>query len=173
MGVEQLLAIEGDTVWHPDVTPQFLATEYASGMESLRYLKTPLHTMHKVRSDEKNLPLYYLAMFSRHERAYEFWELLAKGVVSSAAFQVQFKSAALRLEIRNLIMGRGETESIPTPSRVLLEVRQGGVTTTINQEKLSRSQGDFWVVDKGSIFTIQNFGEVAVLRAIYIFEGSR
>jgi hypothetical protein len=101
------------------------------------------------------------------------YELLAKGVVSSAAFQVQFKSAALRLEIRNLIMGRGETESIPTPSRVLLEVRQGGVTTTINQEKLSRSQGDFWVVDKGSIFTIQNSGEVAVLRAIYIFEGSR
>ena len=101
------------------------------------------------------------------------YELLAKGVVSSAAFQVQFKSAALRLEIRNLIMGRGETESIPTPSRVLLEVRQGGVTTTINQEKLSRSQGDFWVVDKGSSFTIQNSGEVAVLRAIYIFEGSR
>jgi three-Cys-motif partner protein len=54
--------------------PQFLATEYARGMESLRYLKTPLHTMHRVRSDEKNLPLYYLAMFSRHERAYKFWD---------------------------------------------------------------------------------------------------
>jgi three-Cys-motif partner protein len=54
--------------------PQFLATEYASSMESLRYLNTPLHTMHKVRSDEKNLPLYYLAMFSRHELAYKFWD---------------------------------------------------------------------------------------------------
>jgi three-Cys-motif partner protein len=54
--------------------PQFLASEYANGMESLRYLKTPLHTMNKVRSDEKNLPLYYLAMFSRHERAYKFWD---------------------------------------------------------------------------------------------------
>ena len=54
--------------------PQFLASEYASSMESLRYLKTPLHTMHKVRSDEKNLPLYYLALFSRHERAYKFWD---------------------------------------------------------------------------------------------------
>jgi len=52
--------------------PQFLASEYAQSMESLRYLKTPLHTMHKVRSDEKNLPLYYLALFSRHERAYKF-----------------------------------------------------------------------------------------------------
>ena len=54
--------------------PQFLALEYAQSMESLRYLKTPLHTMHKVRSDEKNLPLYYLALFSRHARAYEFWD---------------------------------------------------------------------------------------------------
>jgi len=98
---------------------------------------------------------------------------LAKGVVSSAPFQVQFKSAALRLEIRNLIMGRGETESIPAPTRILLEVRQGAVTATINREKQSWSQGDFWVVDKGSSFTIQNSGEVAVLRATYILEGSR
>jgi len=54
--------------------PQFLASEYAGSMESLRYLETLLHTMHKVRSDEKNLPLYYLALFSRHERAYKFWD---------------------------------------------------------------------------------------------------
>jgi len=54
--------------------PRFLASEYDKSMESLRYLDTPLHTMHKVRSDEKNLPLYYLALFSRHKRAYEFWD---------------------------------------------------------------------------------------------------
>jgi hypothetical protein len=101
------------------------------------------------------------------------YQLLAKGVVGSPPFQVQFKSAALRLEIRNLIMGRGETEAIPTPTRILLELRQGGVTTIINQEKVSRSQGDFWGVEKGSIFTIQNPGEVAVVRAIYIVEGGR
>ncbi|MBS1867929.1 MAG: hypothetical protein JSS69_18620 [Acidobacteria bacterium] len=99
------------------------------------------------------------------------YEVLAKGVVGSAPFEVQFKSAALRLEIRNLVMGRGETEAIPTPTRIVLEVRQGAVTTTINQEKQARQQGDFWVVEKGSSFTIENPGEVAVLRAIYIFEG--
>jgi len=101
------------------------------------------------------------------------YQLLAKGVVGSTPFRVQFKSAPLRLEIRNLVMGRGETEAIPTPARILLELRQGGVTTTINQGKMSRTQGDFWVVEKGSTFTIQNPGEIAVLRAIYIFEGSR
>lgn len=101
------------------------------------------------------------------------YEVLAKGIVGSRPFQVQFKSSPLRLEIRNWVMGRGETEPIPTPTRVLVEVRQGAVTTSINQEKQNRSQGDFWVVDKGSSFTVQNSGEVAVLRAIYIFEGSR
>lgn len=101
------------------------------------------------------------------------YQLLAKGVVGSAPLQFQFKAAPLRLDIRNLVMGRGQTEAIPTPTRMLLELRQGGVTTTINQETLSRNHGDFWVVEKGSTFTIQNSGEAAVLRAIYIFEGSR
>ena len=101
------------------------------------------------------------------------FELLAKGVVASPPVQVQFKSAPLRLEIRNLVMGRGETESIPTPTRILLELRQGAVTTTTNQQRHEWHQGDFWVADKNSPFTIQNFGEVAVLRAIYIFEGNR
>ena len=31
-----------------------------------------------VRSDEKNLPLYYLALFSRHETAYKFWDDVLK-----------------------------------------------------------------------------------------------
>jgi hypothetical protein len=29
--------------------------------------------MKEVRSDEKNLPLYHLALFSRSSRAYDFW----------------------------------------------------------------------------------------------------
>ncbi len=101
------------------------------------------------------------------------FELLAKGVVATPPIQIQFKSAPLRLEIRNLVMGRGETESIPTPTRILLELRQGAVTMTTDQQKQERHQGDFWLVDKGTSFTIHNSGEVAVLRAIYIFEGNR
>jgi hypothetical protein len=101
------------------------------------------------------------------------YELVAKGVVATPSVKIQFKSAPLRLEIRNLVMGRGETESIPTPTRILLELRQGAVTTTINQQKHGWNQGDFWVVDQGTSFSVHNSGEVAVLRAIYIFEGSR
>ena len=42
-------------------------------MQSLEYLEQPLDQMKMVKSDEKNLPLYYLALFSRHATAYKFW----------------------------------------------------------------------------------------------------
>jgi three-Cys-motif partner protein len=51
----------------------FLAGEFSRSMESLGYLKKPLHRMKEVRSVEKNLPLYYLALFSRSETAFKFW----------------------------------------------------------------------------------------------------
>jgi three-Cys-motif partner protein len=54
--------------------PKFLAEEFAASMETLGYLPTPVHRMKKVRSDEKNLPLYYIALFSRHKLAHEFWD---------------------------------------------------------------------------------------------------
>jgi three-Cys-motif partner protein len=58
--------------------PQFLAMEFASSMETLGYLPTPLHRMKRVRSDERNLPLYYLALFSRNDRAHKFWDEVLK-----------------------------------------------------------------------------------------------
>ena len=42
-------------------------------METLRYIQQPLDRMRHVRSVDKNLPLYYLALFSRHKTAYKFW----------------------------------------------------------------------------------------------------
>ncbi len=47
-------------------------------LASLGYLKKPLDRMKLVRSVEKNLPLYYLALFSRHEMAYHFWDDVLK-----------------------------------------------------------------------------------------------
>ena len=58
--------------------PQFLATEFSASMQSLGYLETPLHRMKRVRSDERNLPLYYIALYSRHERALKFWDDVLK-----------------------------------------------------------------------------------------------
>jgi three-Cys-motif partner protein len=52
----------------------FLASEFSMSMASLGYLRKPRDRMKLVRSVEKNLPLYYLALFSRHETAYDFWD---------------------------------------------------------------------------------------------------
>ncbi len=63
------------------------AAEFASGMETLRYLPTPLHRMKRVRSDEKNLPLYYLALFSRNNRAHKFWDEVLKYSTDPTLFE--------------------------------------------------------------------------------------
>lgn len=53
---------------------RFLAEEYSGQMERLGCIHQPWDRMKQVRSDEKNLPLYRLALFSRHPLAYEYWE---------------------------------------------------------------------------------------------------
>jgi three-Cys-motif partner protein len=58
--------------------PRFLATEFSNQMATLGYIPPPMYTMKEVRSDEKNLPLYHLALFSRNNRAYEFWNEVLK-----------------------------------------------------------------------------------------------
>jgi three-Cys-motif partner protein len=57
--------------------PQFLAQSYAERMVSLKYLPVAFHQMKAIRSD-KNLPLYHLALFSRHKLAYSYWDDVLK-----------------------------------------------------------------------------------------------
>lgn len=64
----------------------FLAAEFSNSMESLGYLPQGLDQMKLVRSDDKNLPLYYLAMFSRHETAGKFWKDVLKYGTDQSSF---------------------------------------------------------------------------------------
>lgn len=66
--------------------PKFLAEEFSASMESIGYLPTPIHQMKLVRSDEKNLPLYYIAPFSRHELAHKFWDQALKYSTDQTSF---------------------------------------------------------------------------------------
>ena len=43
-------------------------------MSEVDYLETPLHLMKEVKTHDKNVPLYYIAMFSKHPRAYDLWK---------------------------------------------------------------------------------------------------
>jgi hypothetical protein len=99
------------------------------------------------------------------------YQIVAKGLLANPAFSVQFHSAPLRVGIRDLIMGPGQAQSVPTPVRTLMELRGGGVITIINGESQQRQPGDFWIVERGSALSLQNDGDVAVIRAIQLFEG--
>jgi three-Cys-motif partner protein len=68
---------------------QFLAVEFSRSMESLDYLPTPPDRMKLVRSDEKNLPLYYLALFSRHVKAHKFWDQVLKYGTDQPSFNFE------------------------------------------------------------------------------------
>ena len=57
---------------------KFLADEFTSQMLKLEYRKEALNSFIEIRSDVKNLPLYYLAFFSRHEQGYNFWNKVKK-----------------------------------------------------------------------------------------------
>lgn len=64
--------------WDAIKFTRFLADEFTKSMATLGYIPPPHYTMKEVRSLEKNLPLYRLALFSRHETAYQFWGQVLK-----------------------------------------------------------------------------------------------
>jgi len=64
--------------WDAVKFTRFLADEFTKSMATLGYIPPAHYMMKEVRSHEKNLPLYRLALFSRHERAYKFWEQVLK-----------------------------------------------------------------------------------------------
>lgn len=66
--------------------PKFLATEFSEKMKALGYIPPPFYAMKEVRSDEKNLPLYHLALFSRSQRAYDFWDEVLKYSTDQTSF---------------------------------------------------------------------------------------
>jgi three-Cys-motif partner protein len=53
---------------------KFLADEFTNQMVKLGYKKDAINNFIPFHSDERNLPLYYLAFYSRHPRGYDFWK---------------------------------------------------------------------------------------------------
>ena len=77
----------GNTAWrtrwnnrsdiHEDFA-KFLASEFADSMSKVGYLKTQLHQMREVKTHDTNVPLYYLAMFSKNQTAFKLWAQVLK-----------------------------------------------------------------------------------------------
>jgi three-Cys-motif partner protein len=53
--------------------PRFLAVRFARDLETIGHLPTPLHMMKEMRTTDRNVPLYHLALFSKHKTAFKFW----------------------------------------------------------------------------------------------------
>jgi hypothetical protein len=102
-----------------------------------------------------------------------YYSVLTEGMLSGPVFPYQFQSVKLRVEIRNLIMGHSKASNVPTPTDVVMELREGAVITTINGQKQERTLGDFWTVEKGASLSIESPGQVAVIRAVYLYPGSK
>lgn len=62
----------------PDKFVTYLADSYQNNMINLGY--QPTKHMHQIRSNEKNLPLYYLAFYSKHPRGEDFFQKIQKRV---------------------------------------------------------------------------------------------
>lgn len=66
--------------------PKFLAEQFAASMQTLGYKPPPYYKMKEVKYPEKNVSLYRLALFSRNEKAYEFWDDVLKYSTDQTAF---------------------------------------------------------------------------------------
>jgi three-Cys-motif partner protein len=66
--------------------PHFLAEQFSDRMASIGYLPLPFHLMKQIRSDG-NCPLYHLALFSKHQRALDFWNKVLKYSTDQISFE--------------------------------------------------------------------------------------
>lgn len=57
---------------------KFLADEFTNQMVKLNYKEEAINNFIPFHSEEKNLPLYYLAFYSRHPKGYDFWKKVKK-----------------------------------------------------------------------------------------------
>jgi three-Cys-motif partner protein len=69
--------------------PQFLAEEFSTSMEGLGYKPQPFYKMKPITMPERNVRLYRLALFSRHSRAYDFWDEVLKYSTPQTAFDFE------------------------------------------------------------------------------------
>lgn len=65
---------------------KFFADEFTGQMVKLGYREEAINNFIPIHSDEKNLPLYYLAFFSRNSKGYEFWEKVKKRIIEPDFF---------------------------------------------------------------------------------------
>lgn len=101
------------------------------------------------------------------------YQIMSRGALSRELSSVRLTSVPLRLEIRNIVIGPRGSEGVTLPARAVLELRSGAIVTTIDGEARERRVGDFWTVEAGRVMQVRNHSEAAVIRVIYLHEGTQ
>lgn len=96
------------------------------------------------------------------------YTLVAPGLLAGPAASVRFEGNGMRIREQDLVMGPGEVAGVRFPMRALMELRGGGVTTTLQGEVRKRVPGDFWEVAREEPLNLSNRGDVAVIRLLLI-----
>ena len=78
-----------------------------------------------------------------------------------------------RLEVVTIIVQAGKPVTLPMQYEGLLELRTGSLATIKENNRELHHRGDVWQVAKGDRVTLQVFGELAVVRAIYLIPGEK
>jgi len=99
-----------------------------------------------------------------------YYVLLTQGMLAGPAYTYPFSTTHFRVEVRNLIVGHATARNVPIPTDMVMELRSGAVTTAIGGATQERTEGDFWTVAKGAHLDVENKGQVAVIRAIYVYK---
>jgi three-Cys-motif partner protein len=73
--------------WDAVKFTRFLADEFTASMAAVDYIPPPRYMMKEVKLPEKNVPLYRLALFSRNQLAYKYWDQVLKYGTDQTAFE--------------------------------------------------------------------------------------
>ena len=76
-----------------------------------------------------------------------------------------------RLDIRTMLVPAGKPITMVAPNEGIMEIRAGALSNVIGGQLQRMDRGQMWQVAKGESVTFQAFGELAVVRVIYLLPG--
>lgn len=104
-----------------------------------------------------------------HERTDSVkYESVAPGIQSALVFRTD-ELRDVTMEVKDLILGPGKsTPDVPVHGFGVTELKSGEVETTIDGQTVRRRPGDFWLLQPGQKYGLNNLGGVVVLHVVIL-----
>jgi len=115
--------------------------------------------------DTRPRPSPQVEMFQRFDGATTVRERAADGSVVA--------ETGLHVDIRNWMIGGGvQLDELPLERRglMIVQLRNGEVTTIIDGERVERQEGEFWTVAAGARMSLETGDDSAILQTVVVQE---